>query len=646
MASASTARGAAGETGLTLAASGAAGAVVVGDAEAAGELIRCVARATGVVLPHVTNATAQEDAGRDRGRVLVGAEDCSASVRERLSRLGRDGYVIECRPEERTLELAGNGPDGTAFAVYELLERCLGVRWLWPGALGEVVPRAERVAVPAISVEREPAFVWRNLGPGGALWGRLDKWTKERELGVSEEHQRLQREWERRNRFGGERIYGGHAMGEILPPERYGPAHPEYFALVKGVRVWESFNGKHGKQPCTTNPEVIRITIDYCRRWLDAHPDYDGVSISPNDGRGFCECERCRALDTGEAMADREDAEAGRGGPIPVITDRMMTFANPVAEGLAETHPGKKVLLYAYGQYARPPVRVKAHPAVIVQYAMKAAGWWDEGARATAEAELEGWSRMAPTRGVYEYYTQTNLPDMPRPFPALIGQSVRRLAELGYRYFQTQAGDGHALNGLNFYVLARLLCEPERNTTEIVAEYVRSGFGAAAPAVGRFFGRLEEGWRRAGGSTVVMNRATAAEYRRVLAVYPPDLRAACRADLEEALAAERGEAAERVRFVEQGYRYFELTMEAIERTLPLLEAGWELGRAVVAPAGGDWAAYDSARRAWEERAAYVESVKDAFVLSYLWVKSNDETRSFNPLRAMRATGAQWQKATG
>ena len=338
-------------------------------------------------------------------------------------------------------------------------------------------------------------------------------------------------------------------------------------------------------------------------------------------------------------MADRDDPEAGRGGPVPVITDRMLTFANAVAEGVVATHPDKKLLLYAYGQYARPPARVRTHPAVVVQYAMKAAGWWDEAARAAAEADLEGWSRVAPTLGIYEYFTQTNFPDMPRLFPELIGRSAHRLHALGYRYYQTQAGDGYALNGLDFYVLSRLLWSPDADPQALVDDYVRSAFGAAAPAMGRFFGRLEDAWRRTGTSDVVMNRATAAEYRRVLSVYPAALREACEGDLREASDTATGTDRKRVRFVEKGYRYFALTIAAIERTLPLLEAGWVLARSVVPPPDADAGAYDRARRAWEEREAYVESLKDDFVLSYLWIRSNDETRSFNPLRGMRGSPA-------
>lgn len=614
---------------ITLVENGRANAVVVaGDADAAGEFCRYVERISGTRLPM---------AGQLPVRVLVGMSACPAEVRARIRGLGRDAYVIEARPG--MLILAGNGRDGTAFAVYDFLERYAGVRWLWPGDLGEVVPHAKVLRVPPVALVKAPAFLWRNLGPGGALWGPLDKWQKERELGVTVAHQREQALWEKRNRFGGETIYGGHAMGEILPPSKYGPTHPEYFALVNGKRVWENFNGKHGKQPCTTNPDVIRITREYCQRMFREHPEYDAVSISANDGRGFCECDRCRRLDTGALMKDRDDPEAGRGGDVPIITDRMVTFANQVAEGVVKSNPGKKVLMFAYGQYVRPPTRVKAHPAVIVAYTMRCASWWDPKAAQAADADLVGWRRAVPAVGVYEYFTQTNFPDMPRLYPALIERSVRRLHDLGFRYYQTQAGDGYAINGVNFYVLARLLWEPQADAGAIQRDYVQKGFGEAAPAVERYFNRLAAAWRDAADSAAVMNYPRISEYRRVLELYPPELRDRCRADLEEAARVATGKSLERVRFLQAGFRYFEMTMQAVENTLPLLESGWKFGRNITPPTNPDLAVFARARTAWEARDRYVESLKNDFVLSYLWISSNDYTRTFSPLLAMR----QWRQ---
>ena len=227
------------------------------ECEAASELRRCINKSTGIDLPIAHEATGT--------RILVGEGLQSQALLARVRSLEREGILIETTPEG-DVAVVGNGGQGTFYAACAFLEKFVGVRWCWPGELGEIVPRCEKIVVPAPTWHvEEPAFLWRDLGPFGPLWGGKgwDKWEAERQLGYTAEHQAAERLWERRNRFGGLKIYGGHAFAQILPPKTYGETHPEYFALVKGKRdaSWKDFDGKHDHQPCTSNPEVIRISI-------------------------------------------------------------------------------------------------------------------------------------------------------------------------------------------------------------------------------------------------------------------------------------------------------------------------------------------------------------------------------------------------
>ena len=280
-----------------------------------------------------------------------------------------------------------------------------------------MVPKRTSRQVDQETTVQEPAWLWRDLGPGGALWGALDKWAAERRLGVSEEHQRLEKLWEKHNRFGGLRIYGGHAFGEILPPVKDGLTHPEYYALVSGERNWEHFDGKHGAQPCTSNPEVISVTTEYVRRFFKEHPDYDAFSISLNDGHGFCECDRCRRLDSGAIMNAAADPESGKAGRMPVITDRILTFANQVAAGLAQTNPDKKLILFAYGPYKQPSTGVRPAANVIIQYTFHSVSNWNPEVEEQQLRETGAWSDLTKQLAVYEYFTQGNCPDLPRLMP-------------------------------------------------------------------------------------------------------------------------------------------------------------------------------------------------------------------------------------
>jgi hypothetical protein len=275
-----------------------------------------------------------------------------------------------------------------------------------------------------------------------------------------------------------------------------------------------------------------------------------------------------------------------------------------------------------------------------VIYTVNAAGFWSLPARDKALRELAGWARAAPTFGVYEYHTQSNFPDMPRIIPDLIQLALKELQRLGSRHFHTQAGNGFAVNGLNFYVLGRLLWDPSADVKAIQSDYVQSAFGPAAAApMNRYFDRLIASWR--GQQSEPVRMLGPANYEEVLRVYPRELRDGCRQDLEEALGASAGEHRRRVEFVRDGFRFFDKTMAATEATYPFVKAGWRPG-AAPPPLSVDAEQLERAIGLWRERDAYVEAHREDFVLSYLWVRANGEN-GFNPLKRLRA--AQPQEAS-
>jgi hypothetical protein len=282
---------------------------------------------------------------------------------------------------------------------------------------------------------------------------------------------------------------------------------------------------------------------------------------------------------------------------------------------------------------------VKVHPKVLLAYTIKSFEFWSPRARDAALAELAGWARMAPTLGVYEYLTQIAFPDMPRPIAPLLQLELKELQRLGSRYFHSQAGNGFAVNGLNFYVLGKLLWDPAADVRAIQDDYLQHAFGAGQEPMRRYFERLEAAWREKPAASVKMDTFSRGEYAAVLATYPSALRIACRADLAEAHQRAAGDDRKRVEFVREGFRYFELTMAAAEASHPLVLAGWRPGEAA-SVAKVDAKQVERAIELWRERERFIEEHREDFVLSYLWVKSGDETRSFNPLRRLYAVPAR------
>jgi hypothetical protein len=594
--------------------------------------------------------------------IAVGRNKTNANANLAVDKLEREGFRI--KTSGNVLSLAGKDDAGTQFAVYSFLEKYLGVRWLWPGDLGEVVPKMQTIEVGQINDTNQPDFKWRNRGPGGALWGATtgptEMHARELLLGITREHQKEVELWEKRNKWGGMKIYGGHCLGEIFPPEKYGKTHPEYYALVNGKRdvPGADYDYKHEGQICTTNPEVVKVVVQWVRNFLDEHPDYDGVHITLNDGGGFCECEKCRALDVREVLEgegiDAEETQARRARRT-VITDRVYTYVNQVAEEVQKTHPGKYVVSMAYSRYITPPKRIKLHPFTVPQYCL-----WSCYRHANPEMKKEhediaaGWAKASEKTGIYEYFINGSWPGVHRLVTSHIADSIRYLYGQGIDLYQTQSGDEFGVNGINYYVAGKLLWDTSLDEQQILDDFYQKGFGKAAGPVKRFHKGLEQAWNEAtkDGKDVSCNSV---RDTRLLELFTPELLEQCRQDLAEAeRVADDDLIRGRVEFYKKGFHYTELTVDAARATQKLAALDIDLYPSRSRTGGADPYPDEKVKQrieqldkqeikklvadaltAWEKRDGFVEELKNDYVLAYFWVRYNNLTRRFNPVENIR-----------
>jgi hypothetical protein len=562
-----------------------------------------------------------------------------------IPQLEKEGFFLSIL--KNRLYIVGADESGLLFAVYTFLEDYCGIRWFWPGELGEVVPQVMSLGLPELNRLEAPDFQWRDRGPGGPLWGPHDRITKQRLLGVSEEHQEQVRLWETRNKWGGLNVQGGHEWGNIVPPDKYGREHPEYYALVDGRRDrdFENFDGKHGAQLCTTNPDLVPLFTTYFREYFAKHPECDALHVTPNDGGGFCECERCRALDTGKRLKKRPEK--------PVITDRIYSFTNTLAEELQKIHPGKRLVNMAYSWYVDPPENNRISEFVIPQYCM----WscylhWNEEKRAEHYAIAKGWTEVAENVGIYEYYVNGAWPDMPRIIYIKIAESLRYLHSIGINLYQAQAGDGFAINGLNYYIASKLLWNVDADVEALVDEFYEKAFGDAGKWIRKCHSRLQARWQEAverGMHPSCSSFATTEVHK----LYPEQVLDECKSDLEEARqATDDPIIIRRIEFVQKGLTYTQLTLDAVRITKQLESRGVTISavdftdeeeiKAVTAE--GMQQLHENqdlqdlirqAFQAWEMRDRHVEELKDDFAISYFWVKYNDANRVFNPSKRLK-----------
>lgn len=412
----------------------------------------------------------------------------------------RAAFLLEVTAEGVTL--AGLTPEGTLFAAYELLEQ-LGCRWYMPGELGTVVPRRTRVTAAAQRTVRFPSFAARNLQ---AVTRALP--------------------WYRRQRLGGDWFPGAH--GIPLEPPAALETEPELFALVDGRRV--------SGQLCVGHPEVVRRATAAVIAYFEEHPERPWVGLGPDDGRGFCEDERCRALDGGEW----DPHAAG-----PSMTDRYVWLFNRILEGMEERFPDKRIGFYAYDSYKLPPRRVKPDPRIVPAFApitlCRLHGLDNPVCpdRSFYKSLMRRWGELVPE--VFERGYYFNLADPGFPFSKVhaLRQETPFAHGAGISGWRVECMPAWSAHTPTLYVAARLMWDVDTDVDALLREFYSAFFGPAAEPMGAYLASIDRAYRDTdchAGSSHCLPR-----------VFDDDWRGRAAGLLAEAAALAEGAHAERVR---------------------------------------------------------------------------------------------------
>ena len=553
---------------------------------------------------------------------------------EPLGNLGREAFEINATPDALTLR--ASTPVGLQHAVSYFLEQAFGVRWLWPGATGTVTPRATAVTWPIGTERIRPAWRWRRLWLGGAFYQEDDAMLAEIKVArASPATLDALHRWQRRNRLGGLNIADGHRWGQICSPLEYGQTHPEYFALVDGHRDCEYLDGKHGNQPCTSNANVIALIADHLIAQFNARTDLDGFSLTPNDGSGFCECNDCRAIDEW-AGAESHEATAldeATADDIPFaaegksLTDRIILFANQVAERVEKAHPNKLLLVPFYGRYRNPPRRVKLHRNVIGQFATAS---WSHVDASLGEHEIQtlrGLTKFTDKQGVYDYFINGVNGTLTRGFSRVFHRCLRAYYDAGCRYYATQASLDFGTGGFAYYLAAQCLWNRDLSFDQVLDDFCVNGFGTASDVVHKYMTAFIDAWERTDINTAMRNGPVEL---LAVALYKPAWLARQRDVLDEASRAAGDDDAivERISFLREGLAFLERFCAAARACVVLIENGAphkvedDLQSRLA-----QWARRQDMRDACRDAVAerqrlrnWVTEHEDGFVISAMWCR--------------------------
>ena len=367
---------------------------------------------------------------------------------------GSEGFLI--RTKGQNLLLTGKGRRGTLYAVYSFLEDVVGCRW-WSSSVS-TIPKCPDLAIAPMDHQGEPAFEYREPFYFDAFdpdWAVRNK--------VNGDRARLDA------RRGGHMTYSGfsHTFGEIVPPAGYFDQHPEWFSEINGKRL------RDRSQLCLTNRELRAFMAQQVIQRLREKPAAI-ASVSQNDGSNPCRCKEC------DAVVALEEAQSGL----------LLHFVNAVAEEVEKVFPDTAISTLAYRYTRKPPRFVRPRHNVIVRLCSIECDFSKTIAHGTTNAafreDIRRWADVSERLYIWDYVTNFSHYIQPHPNLRVLGENVRFFARHNVKGLFEQ-GNYHSQGGefaeLRAWVLAKLMWDHSLDEKELISEFLRGYYGAAAPHI-------------------------------------------------------------------------------------------------------------------------------------------------------------------
>ena len=405
--------------------------------EAAELLQDFIQRISGAKLPITTTSN-------PKGAVVIGGKTAS--------NVGEDGFSIDT--ENGNLYIKSGGDKGAIYGVVTLLEKYLGVSY-WAHSTCDYTP-SEDIVLPEIHHSETPAFRYRQSQSYGLTDPIFKYWY--RFENPNEEF--IDHMWV-------------HTFNRILPSDKYGKSHPEYYSFINGER-----RPGHASQWCLTNPEVFEVVAAKLDSIFKANPDLKMISVSQNDGNfTHCACPECKAVE------EYEGAPSGN----------YIRFLNK----LAERFPDKEFSTLAYLFTMDPPKHVKPLPNVNIMLCnidcKREVPLTDNASGQHFVRALTGWSAISENIFLWDY--GINFDGYLTPFPNfhIMQKNIRLFKEnnVTMHFSQVNGSKGGDFSELRAYMLSKLMWDPYQDADSLMTTFLNGYYGKAGPYINNYLKMLE-----------------------------------------------------------------------------------------------------------------------------------------------------------
>lgn len=399
-----------------------------------------IGRISGATLPIVNRPVKEK-----KGDVIIGAGDTQG--------LTEDGFRL--RTHGGTLRISSGGDKGALYGVVTLLES-LGVNYYGDSEY-TLTPMAS-IAIETLDRAENPAFRYRQSqsyalkDPIYRAWMRLEEPADEFAGGL----------WV-------------HTFDRILPSDRYGAEHPEFYSFINGQR-----RPGRASQWCLTNPEVFRIVAERIDSIFEANPGKNMISVSQNDGNfTHCTCPSCT-----EVM-EREGSISG------VYID----FLNR----LAARRPDKQFSTLAYLFTMHAPKHIRPLPNVNIMLcdidAKREVPLTDNASGRDFMRALEDWSKISNNIFIWDY--GINFDGYLAPFPnfPIMQKNIQLFRDHNatMHFSQIAGSKGGDFSELRTYMAAKLMWNPDLDADSLMRSFMQGYYGDAAPYLYEYEKLLEGG---------------------------------------------------------------------------------------------------------------------------------------------------------
>ena len=360
----------------------------------------------------------------------------------------RQSFYLEA--SENQLLIYADYSDGIRNGLYWYLDK-LGMKWYFPGEHWKIYPN-KHVNLLKFNDVVVPSLANRSFFGGGGFPSNFP----------GDPENKVETEWKiwmDRNLWGNETKSIGHAWQQFVRRNKEELLkYPQYLAVPLNKT-----KPKYSTKLCVGNPGLVKLFIKDRRALLEEvikkfgkdHINAQRIGVEPSDGKGFCECEKCKKIGS--------------------LSDQVFYLANKVAENLEKDFPHVKISLLAYNQHTAVP-NIELHKNLFITVVP-----WRFQHETFADNIVEEWRAKHQNIEIY-YYWSLLITSKGKPLKQLMKiaqKEIDFLKENKVNGFRVETTYSIGAVGIPLYVMSRLAFDSSMNQDQLLNELFIDCFGKA-----------------------------------------------------------------------------------------------------------------------------------------------------------------------